>query len=50
MPGDRVYVTKEWLDWYRDIWYQNGTIDEKLRQLTERLEAERSQTREAKPA
>lgn len=42
MPdSDKVLVTQEWLDWYRDTWYQNGVTDEKLRRLTEELEVER---------
>jgi hypothetical protein len=48
--NERTTVTQEWLDWYRDTWYQNGVNDERIRQLTERLEAESSQTRQAKSA
>ena len=48
--SSKIFVTQEWLDWYQDTWYQTGVNDEKLRQLTERLEAERqAQQRRARP-
>jgi hypothetical protein len=36
-----ILVTPEWLDWFQRIWYNTGVNDEKIRQLHERLEAER---------
>ena len=50
MNASKILVTQEWLDWFRNTWYQTGVNDERIRQLTEQLEAERqAQQRRAQP-
>lgn len=48
--SDKILVTREWLDWFQKIWYHNGIVDEKLRQIHAQLETERvAQGKQAAP-